>query len=55
MEESDTNYQLKKDSATELVDYWKKNQKQLEKFWEVWKMISGESKSTSSLGLIFGH
>ena len=33
----DTNYQPKKDSATELADYWKKNQKQLEKFWEVWK------------------
>ena len=27
MEESDTNYQPKKDSATELVDCWKKNQK----------------------------
>ena len=36
-EDTDIDYQPKKDSAIELVDHWKKNQKQLEKFWKVWK------------------
>ena len=33
----DTEYQQKRDSAQELTDYWRKSQKQLDQFWEVWR------------------
>jgi len=34
----DIDYLPKKDSAIELVDYWKRNQKQLDKFGKYGKM-----------------
>jgi len=33
----DIDYQPKRDTAQELVDYWRRSQKELDKFWEVWK------------------
>ena len=33
----DIEYQPRKDSAQDLADYWGKSQKQLNKFWEVWR------------------
>ena len=33
----DTDFQYKMDSAQELTEYWRKSQKQLNQFWEVWK------------------
>ena len=33
----DVDYQQKRDSAQELTEYWRKSQKQLNHFWEVWR------------------
>ena len=33
----DVDYQQKRDSAQELTEYWRKSQKQLNQFWEVWR------------------
>jgi len=37
VELDDTDYLPKRNSAIELIDYWKKGQKQLDQFWEVWR------------------
>ena len=30
-------YQQKRDSAQELTEYWRKSQKQLNQFWDMWR------------------
>ena len=39
VELDDTDNLPKKNSAIELIDYWKKGQKQLDKFWEAWRNL----------------
>ena len=34
----DVDYQQKRDSAQELTEYWRKSQKPLNQFWEVWRL-----------------
>ena len=33
----DVDYQQKRDSAQELTENWRKSQKQLNQFWELWR------------------
>ena len=33
----DVDYLQRRDSAQELTEYWRKSQKQLNQFWELWR------------------
>ena len=37
MDENDYNYYPIKDSATSLLEMWKKGQQQLNSFWDIWR------------------
>ena len=37
MDENDCNYYLAKDSATSLLEVWKKGQQQLNSLWDIWR------------------